>query len=52
MTRTSPHPVAVPPWGLAVVAMTSVQLGSALSVHLIPVVGPAGIAWPRPRSGP
>jgi inner membrane transporter RhtA len=41
------RPVAVPPWGLAVVAMGSVQLGSALSVHLIATVGPAGTAWLR-----
>lgn len=38
---------AVPPWGLAVAAMLSVQLGSALSVGLISTVGPAGTAWLR-----
>jgi len=38
---------AVPPWGLAVAAMLSVQLGSALSLHLISTVGPAGTAWLR-----
>ena len=37
----------VPPWGLALASMLSVQLGSALSVHLISVVGPAGTAWLR-----
>lgn len=37
----------VPPWGLAVAAMLSVQLGSALSVGLISTVGPAGTAWLR-----
>lgn len=37
----------VPPWGLALTAMLSVQLGSALSVNLIPAVGPAGTAWLR-----
>jgi inner membrane transporter RhtA len=47
MMRLTPRAVAVPPWGLAVVAMTSVQLGSALSVHLISMVGPAGTAWLR-----
>jgi inner membrane transporter RhtA len=47
MIRSGPRTVAVPPWGLAVVAMTSVQLGSALSVHLISVVGPADTAWLR-----
>jgi len=47
MTARAPHAVRVPPWGLALAAMTSVQLGSALSVHLIPAVGPAGTAWLR-----
>jgi inner membrane transporter RhtA len=37
----------VPPWGLAVTAMLSVQLGSALSMGLIEAVGPAGTAWLR-----
>jgi inner membrane transporter RhtA len=37
----------VPPWGLAVAAMLSVQLGSALSLDLISTVGPAGTAWLR-----
>lgn len=41
----------VPPWGLAVVAMLSVQLGSALSVDLIATVGPAGTAWLRLSMG-
>jgi inner membrane transporter RhtA len=41
------RPVSVPPWGLAVAAMLSVQLGSALSVDLIAIVGPAGTAWLR-----
>lgn len=39
--------VAVPPWTLAVTAMLSVQLGSALSIGLIRDVGPAGTAWLR-----
>lgn len=43
--------VAVPPWGLAVAAMLSVQLGSALSVGLISTVGPAGTAWLRLSMG-
>lgn len=42
---------AVPPWGLAVAAMFSVQLGSALSVHLISTAGPAGTAWLRLSMG-
>jgi inner membrane transporter RhtA len=37
----------VPPWGLALASMLLVQLGSALSVHLISTVGPAGTAWLR-----
>lgn len=41
----------VPPWGLAVAAMLSVQLGSALSVPLISMVGPAGTAWLRLTMG-
>lgn len=36
---------------LAVVAMFSVQLGSALSVDLIDAVGPAGTAWLRLTMG-
>ncbi len=36
-----------PPWALALASMLSVQLGSALSVHLITVAGPAGTAWLR-----
>lgn len=43
--------VAVPPWGLAVTAMLSVQLGSALSVDLIGQVGAAGTAWLRLSMG-
>jgi inner membrane transporter RhtA len=43
--------VHVPPWGLAVAAMLSVQLGSALSVDLIATVGPAGTAWLRLSMG-
>lgn len=39
--------LAVPPWTLAVTAMLSVQLGSALSLDLIRDVGPAGTAWLR-----
>lgn len=37
----------MPPWTLAVAAMLSVQLGSALSVQLIEQVGAAGTAWLR-----
>ena len=42
---------AVPPWGLAVAAMLSVQLGAALSVDVISAVGPAGTAWLRLSAG-
>ena len=38
---------AVPPWTLAVAAMLSVQLGSALSLGVIDTIGPAGTAWLR-----
>ena len=48
MNRRSP---AVPPWALAVAAMLSVQLGSALSVPVIGLVGPAGTAWLRLSMG-
>lgn len=41
----------VPAWMLAVTAMFSVQLGSALSVPLISRVGPAGTAWLRLTAG-
>lgn len=44
---TAPAPAAVPPWALALGAMLSVQLGSALSVPLIEEVGAAGTAWLR-----
>lgn len=50
-TTPAPHSGLVPPWGLAVAAMLSVQLGSALSVPLIDVVGPAGTAWLRLTAG-
>lgn len=42
---------SVPPWTLAVGAMLSVQLGSALSVPLIDTVGAAGSAWLRLTAG-
>ncbi len=41
----------VPPWSFAVLAMFSVQLGSALSVGLIDEVGAAGTAWLRLSMG-
>lgn len=41
----------MPPWVLAMMAMFSVQLGSALSVGLIAEVGPAGTAWLRLSMG-
>jgi inner membrane transporter RhtA len=42
---------AVPPWSMALLAMFSVQLGSALSVGLIDDVGAAGTAWLRLSMG-
>jgi inner membrane transporter RhtA len=41
----------VPAWTLAVVAMLSVQAGSALSTRLFATVGPAGTAWLRLTAG-
>jgi inner membrane transporter RhtA len=37
----------VPAWSLAVASMFIVQLGSAVSVRLFPVVGTAGTSWLR-----
>lgn len=47
MTARASGTAAPPPWSLAVAAVLSVQLGSALSVHLISAVGPAGTSWLR-----
>lgn len=47
----APSRLPVPPWALAITAMLSVQLGSALSVNLIAAVGPAGTAWLRLTAG-
>lgn len=47
MSKRARQGAAMPPWVLAVAAMLSVQLSSALSVNLIPVVGPGGTAWLR-----
>ena len=47
MNRRVPASGSIPPWTLAVGAMLSVQLGSALSVGLIGTVGAAGTAWLR-----
>lgn len=49
--RTRASGGAVPPWTLAVAAMLSVQLGSALSVDLIAKVGAGGTAWLRLSMG-
>lgn len=49
--RRAPASDRVPAWSLAVVAMLSVQLGSALSTRLFPVVGTAGTAWLRLTMG-
>ena len=51
MSDRSPRVRSVPPWTLAIGAMFSVQLGSALSVHLISTVGPGGTAWLRLTAG-
>jgi len=49
--RSASINLLVPPWGLAVTAILSVQLGSALSVNMIDAVGPAGTAWLRLSMG-
>lgn len=41
----------VPPWTLTLLAMFSVQLGSALSLGLVDVVGPGGTSWLRLTCG-
>jgi len=51
MTNRAPSTLPVPPWGMAVAAMLSVQLGSALSVDLVSSIGPAGTAWLRLSMG-
>ena len=51
MSRRSALNVPVPPWGMAITAMLSIQLGSALSVELIEQVGPAGTGWLRLSMG-
>lgn len=51
MTESATPATVVPPWALAVAAMLSVQLGSALSVDLISTTGPAGTAWLRLSAG-
>jgi inner membrane transporter RhtA len=51
MTLRATLRMLVPPWGLAVAAMLSVQLGSALSMSLISTIGPAGTAWLRLSMG-
>jgi inner membrane transporter RhtA len=50
VTQTSPLAASVnrvPAWTLAVIAMFSIQMGSALSVSLFDDIGPAGTAWLR-----
>lgn len=55
MTPTAPTQAGltdhVPAWSLAVAAMLSVQVSSALSVRLFDVVGTAGTAWLRLTAG-
>lgn len=41
----------IPPWTLAVIAMFSIQSGSALSISLFDEIGPAGTAWLRMALG-
>lgn len=51
MRSRSALKVPVPPWGLAMTAILSIQLGSALSLDVIAAVGPAGAAWLRLSMG-
>lgn len=52
LTRSNmSSPFPVPPWGMAIGAMLSVQLSSALSVGLIDSVGAGGTAWLRLTMG-
>jgi inner membrane transporter RhtA len=51
MSRIGLRFPTAPPWGAAVAAMISVQLGSALSEGVIGSVGPAGCAWLRLTAG-
>ena len=51
MIQRLPSSTPIPPWGLAMAAMLSVQLGSALSVNLISTIGSAGTAWLRLSMG-
>lgn len=41
----------IPPWLLTTAAMFSIQLGSALSLGLMPTLGPLGTAWLRLSMG-
>jgi inner membrane transporter RhtA len=45
--RTTALLDTTPAWGLAVFAMFSIQLGSAVSVSLFPEIGTGGTAWLR-----
>lgn len=45
------HAARVPPWSLAVTAIVSIQLASALSLPLISQLGAAGTAWLRLTAG-
>ena len=59
MTEPSPSVAArathladrAPAWSLAVLAMTLIQIGAALSTGLFAIVGPSGTAWLRLCAG-
>lgn len=51
MSSRAARNIAPPAWTLAVTAMLSVQLGSALSIDLIAAVGPLGTSWLRLTMG-
>ena len=48
---TKPAGGTLPPWSLAIAAILSIQLSSALAVSLIDSIGAAGAAWLRTTAG-
>ena len=50
-TRASHLADRAPAWSLAILAMTLIQIGAALSTGLFAIVGPSGTAWLRLCAG-
>jgi len=48
---TKPPGDILPPWSLAIAAIFSIQLSSALAVSLIDSIGAGGAAWLRTTAG-